>query len=241
MAKNKYYAVATGRKPGIYDKWYGQGGAEEQVNGYPGAKYRGFPTLRDAEIWLEGNLSITNSEENSKIIIPPDKSTSQSEDTIKVIIYTDGGCIGNPGPGGYGIVIQDKGKRREISGGYRLTTNNRMELMACIVALSSLDDKSAGILYSDSQYIVNGINKGWAFKWRSNDWNRNKREKAENSDLWEELLKVYEENEIEFRWIRGHIGIKENERCDQLSMEAAARKDLQADNVYEASRTDLRA
>ncbi|MCP5103897.1 MAG: ribonuclease HI, partial [bacterium] len=126
--KKKFYAIANGRKPGIYDKWFGDDGAQAQVQGYPGARYQGFFTLKEAQEWLE-NPHQPRAEKTAK----PRTHTSGTEiDTNKelqkgtIIIYTDGGCINNPGPGGYGAVIFSGDKRKELSGGYRLTTNNRM-------------------------------------------------------------------------------------------------------------------
>ncbi|MBW3622598.1 MAG: ribonuclease HI [Armatimonadetes bacterium] len=150
----------------------------------------------------------------------------------KVIIYTDGACIGNPGPGGYGIVLLYGTKRREISGGFRLTTNNRMEIMAAIVGLQALRYKCDVTLYTDSQYLVDSIMKGWAQRWRANRWMRNKKEKALNTDLWERLLDLCARHEIKFEWVRGHAGDRENERCDELSVQAALWKDLPPDIGY---------
>lgn len=157
------------------------------------------------------------------------------KDLKKVIIYTDGACIGNPGPGGYGVVLLYGNHRKEMSGGFRLTTNNRMEIMAAIVGLSALKTKCAVTIYTDSQYLADAVMKGWVKRWRANDWMRNKKEKALNPDLWEKLLHLCEEHEVEFVWVRGHAGDPENERCDGLSMQAAQRKDLPPDVGYEAS------
>jgi ribonuclease HI len=153
-----------------------------------------------------------------------------------VSIHTDGGCINNPGPGGYGVVIINDRERIELSGGYRLTTNNRMELMAAIVALRSLKKRSRVMLTTDSQYVVNGIQKGWAMRWRSRNWMRDKKHRAENSDLWAELLDVLEKHEVSFQWVRGHSGHPENERCDALAKRAAHLPNLLPDTVYERSR-----
>ena len=151
----------------------------------------------------------------------------------QVTIYTDGACLGNPGPGGYGAVLLYGEHRRELSGGFRRTTNNRMEILAAIAGLSALKEKCRVLLYSDSQYLVNAIEQGWAERWRANGWRRNKSEKALNPDLWAELLKLVEANKVEFRWIRGHAGHPENERCDRLAMEAAQGKNLAIDFGYE--------
>lgn len=151
-----------------------------------------------------------------------------------VTIYTDGACTGNPGPGGYGVVLIYGEHRRELSGGYRLTTNNRMELMGPIEGLEALNQSCRVILHSDSQYVVEGIEKGWAKRWKSNGWMRKKRKQAVNPDLWGRLLDLCEKHEVEFRWVRGHAGNRENERCDQLAVQAAHEEDLPVDEGYES-------
>ncbi|NHC34853.1 ribonuclease HI [Scytonema millei VB511283] len=150
-----------------------------------------------------------------------------------VAIYTDGACIGNPGSGGYGIVMLYDKYRKEISGGFRLTTNNRMEIMAAIIGIRTLKQKCTVTLYSDSQYLVDAIMKGWAKQWQVNNWRRNKKQIAINFDLWEQLLELCTQHEVEFTWVRGHAGNPENERCDRLAVMAAQQKDLPADTGYE--------
>jgi ribonuclease HI len=150
-----------------------------------------------------------------------------------VTIYTDGGCIDNPGPGGYGVVLLYGTHRRELSGGFRLTTNNRMEIMAAIAGLSSLKESCRVTLYSDSQYLVNAIEEGWAERWRENGWKRNKKEMALNPDLWEELLELCKKHRVKFKWLRGHAGNEENERCDELAQAMARSPDLPPDLEYE--------
>jgi len=151
----------------------------------------------------------------------------------QVTIYTDGACLGNPGPGGYGIVLLYGNHRKELSAGFRLTTNNRMEILAAIIGLQALKGKCPVTLYSDSQYLVNAMQLGWAARWRDNHWLRNKRDKALNPDLWEQLLRCAASSDVEFRWLRGHAGHTENERCDQLAMAAAKGKNLAIDFGYE--------
>lgn len=150
-----------------------------------------------------------------------------------ITIYTDGSCLNNPGPGGYGIVLIYGEHRKELSGGFRLTTNNRMEMMAAIVALQTLNQKCAVTLHSDSQYLINAITKGWAKRWQENGWQRNKKEKAVNPDLWEQLLTLCDQHEVTFRWVKGHAGNAENERCDRLAVQAAQGSELQVDVGYE--------
>lgn len=153
-------------------------------------------------------------------------------DLKKVIIYTDGGCIGNPGPGGYGVVLLNAGHRKELSGGFRLTTNNRMELMAAIVGLEALKTPCEVTLYSDSKYVVDAIELGWAKRWQANGWRRNKKEKAVNPDLWQRLLDVCKKHDVTFRWVKGHAGNVENERCDYLANSTAMKKNLPEDKGY---------
>ena len=152
-----------------------------------------------------------------------------------VTIYTDGACIGNPGPGGYGAVLICKGRRRELTCGYRLTTNNRMEMLAAIVALEALKESCRVAIHTDSQYLANAVEKGWARGWKANGWRRNKREKALNPDLWERLLTLCDSHEVEFKWVRGHAGDIENERCDSLATNAAQQSPLMVDEGYEPS------
>ncbi len=152
----------------------------------------------------------------------------------QVTIYTDGACKGNPGPGGYGVVMLHEGHRRELSGGFRRTTNNRMEILAVVEGLSALRLKCEVSLYTDSQYVSNAINQGWAKRWRKNGWKRNKTEKAVNPDLWQRLLDLCEKHEVQFHWVRGHAGNPENERCDQLAVAAASQPNLPPDRGYDA-------
>ncbi|MDJ0514937.1 MAG: ribonuclease HI [Trichodesmium sp. MO_231.B1] len=157
-----------------------------------------------------------------------------TEKKAEITIYTDGACSGNPGPGGYGIVLlYGKGKQRqELSGGYKLTTNNRMELMAAIVGLEELEFPSIVTLYTDSKYIVDAVTKGWAKRWRANGWKRNKKDKAMNPDLWGKLLDLCDKHEVEFSWVRGHSGNIENECCDKLAVKASQQVDLALDSGY---------
>jgi ribonuclease HI len=147
----------------------------------------------------------------------------------KVEIFTDGACSGNPGPGGYGVVMRYEEHEKELSGGYAETTNNRMELLGVIVALETLREPCDVTVTTDSQYVVNGMEKGWAKKWKAMGWMRNKKEKALNPDLWERLLQAVKWHKVRFVWIRGHDGHAENERCDKLAVAAAAKRGLPKD------------
>lgn len=150
----------------------------------------------------------------------------------KVIMYTDGACSGNPGPGGYGVVLLYKGHRKELSRGYKNTTNNRMEMMAVIKGLEALKEPCIVDIYSDSKYLVDSINKGWAARWRANGWMRNKKERALNVDLWERLMQLLDKHQATFYWIKGHADVKENECCDFLATEALKGPNLLEDPSY---------
>ncbi len=151
----------------------------------------------------------------------------------KVTIYTDGACRGNPGPGGYGVVLLHGGHRKELSGGFARTTNNRMELLACIRGLEALKYPCLVDLYSDSRYVVDGIEKGWAARWQRNNWMRTKTEPAVNADLWQRLLELLAEHRVRLHWVRGHSGNEENEVCDRLATTAARQKNLPRDPGYD--------
>ena len=150
--------------------------------------------------------------------------------TPSIIIYTDGAALGNPGPGGYGVVMLFGDRRKEISEGYRLTTNNRMELLAVIVALEHLKKENLEVtIYSDSQYVVNSIEKKWVHGWVKKGFKGKK-----NEDLWTRFLIVYDKHKVKMVWVKGHSGLKENERCDVLSVIAANSRTKQVDTWYEA-------
>ena len=135
-----------------------------------------------------------------------------------VEIFTDGACSGNPGPGGWGAVLRFAGKEKELSGGVRETTNNRMELTAVIQALSALKEPCKVRLTTDSKYVCDAINQRWVYGWRANGWRKADKKPALNVDLWEELLPLLETHEVEFLWVKGHAGHPENERCDALAV-----------------------
>ena len=245
MAKKKeYYVVIHGRRPGLYDRWFGEEGAAEQVDGFADAVYRGFYTLQEAAEWLRQLHAETIAG------LPPDlvdllglyAERPQREDPSSllkaggILIYTDGGAIDNPGPGGYGVVLRYKGHRKELSGGFRRTTNNRMELLACIEGLKALKRRCSVVLYSDSKYVVNGMTKGWAERWQSKGWKLSNEQDVKNADLWQQLIELCQQHDVHFRWVRGHSGNPDNERCDQLAMAAAQGRELATDMAYEAAR-----
>lgn len=141
----------------------------------------------------------------------------------QVTIYTDGACSGNPGPGGWGAVLEYGGARKELSGGEPSTTNNRMELTAAIAALRALNQPCEVDLYSDSKYVVDALEKGWALGWRRNGWVRRDKKPALNPDLWEQLLAQLERHTVRLHWVKGHADNPYNNRCDQLAV-AESRK-----------------
>jgi ribonuclease HI len=153
----------------------------------------------------------------------------------RVSLFTDGACIGNPGPGGYATILDYNGRRKELCGGARLTTNNRMELLAVIRGLEALKEPCAVRITSDSEYVINGIQEGWARKWRANGWRKSDRTPALNSDLWARLLRLCERHTVDFEWVKGHNGHTENERCDALAFASAEGADLPPDEAYEAT------
>ena len=152
----------------------------------------------------------------------------------KITIYTDGSALGNPGPGGYGIVLQAGKHRKELSQGFELTTNNRMELLAVIVALESLNGSGSQVtIYSDSKYVVDAVEQKWVFGWEKKAFKKKK-----NADLWKRFLKIYPRHIVKFQWVKGHAGLPGNERCDQLAVEAAEGGGLIPDEGYNADGAD---
>lgn len=150
---------------------------------------------------------------------------------MKVTIHTDGAASGNPGPGGYGAVLESGKYRKELWAGFRLTTNNRMELLAVIVALEALKNPGTEVLVvSDSKYVVDAVEQGWLLGWEKKGFAKKK-----NPDLWKRFLKVYRQHSVKFEWIKGHNGHPLNELCDQLAVAASQQKKLEADEGYEES------
>lgn len=242
-SKKQLYLVIHGRRPGIYTQWFGPGQAAEQVEGFPEAIYKGFYTREEALNWLRefpletllklapGLVEYLQAE---SVDSPTLAQTIASHlDAGKVVIFTDGSAHSQTGAGGYGVVLKYKDSRKELSGGFRKTTNNRMEILACIVGLQALKKKSHVVIFSDSQYVVNSLVKGWAQKWRSQSWMRTKKEPAENADLWAQLLELCEHHTVEFEWVKAHNSTRENERCDQLAYAASQKRNLPPDPGYE--------
>lgn len=225
--KKKWYAVAVGRRCGIFADW---SSAEAQVKGFAGARYQSFASEEEAKAWLLHPVYQKRERGAAGGSLPP---AIPEQRPGAIVVFTDGGCINNPGPGGYGIVILARGDRRELSGGFRLTTNNRMEMTAAVVALETLQECGTAIdLYSDSSYLVNGLVKGWARKWRANGWRKADGGAVLNVDLWRRLLDLADALDVRFHWLKGHAGTEGNERCDKLAVAAARRPDLPADAGY---------
>ncbi len=149
-----------------------------------------------------------------------------------VTIHTDGACLGNPGPGGYGALLHWQDRELELSGGFRLTTNNRMEILAVIVALEALNRPCSARVVTDSMYVRDAIEKGWLRKWKRNGWKTAAKTDVKNRDLWERLDALLAQRPVRFEWVRGHNGHPENERCDVLARNAAQGRDLAADTGY---------
>lgn len=168
---------------------------------------------------VPGHHRSTESEAPSAQTAPDSCDVPEVDRTVRA--FTDGACLGNPGPGGYGAILLYRGHRRELSGSEPATTNNRMELVACITALRALKHPCEVELTSDSRYVVQGIEDGWAERWRRNGWMRTKSDPAKNADLWGELLDLVALHRVRFVWVRGHDGHPENERADELAVAAA--------------------
>lgn len=150
----------------------------------------------------------------------------------KIQLYTDGACSGNPGKGGYGVILKYNGAEKVLSAGFRLTTNNRMELLAAIVGLEALKEPCEVELYSDSKYLVDAVTKGWVYGWKKKGWKKSDGKPALNVDLWQRLLALMEVHKVSYVWVKGHAGHPDNERCDRLAVEAYGGSALSEDKNY---------
>jgi ribonuclease HI len=227
MAKKQFYAVRKGRQPGIYEAWFGAEGAEAQVKGVAGAEYRGFVTLEEAQAWLAGGnepqpverqqLSFLpgQSEKSAQVQAAPPDAPAQEVDDERVVIYTDGACDPNPGPGGWAALLFIRGREQILTGGAAETTNNRMELTAAVQALGALKEPSRVEVYTDSEYLRRGITE-WLAGWKRRGWQRKDGELA-NVDLWQALDQAIQAHQVEWHWVRGHAGNRENARVDGLA------------------------
>jgi ribonuclease HI len=240
----KFYAVARGRKTGIFTSWPE---AERQVKGFAGARFKSFKTKQEALAFLKDpsykasgapskNLKSASNTSPKTKKNGPSQTAKHDYPENAVMVYTDGGAIGNPGPGGYGVVFESG---ETFCGGFNLTTNNRMELLAVIVALEALEGETRPIcLHSDSRYVVNGISKNWAKSWKRRGWKKSDGSPAMNPDLWQRLLELLEGLDVRFFWVKGHAGNPLNEKCDQLANSTARTSGLPDDTGYLKNRVD---
>ncbi len=246
MAAKKFYAVADGRVPGIYANWPA---AQQQVDGFAGARFKGFGTRTEAEAWLRAAASKpARPPVAAQPRQPPQQAAGlreglRAENVLtrqvraslaagQTVVFTDGGCDPNPGRGGYGVVLLQGDTRQELAGGRARSTNNRMELLACIGALDALPNARDVLLLCDSSYVVDGFSKGWAVRWRAQGWQRREGSTlvpAANADLWARLLDTAARHRVTMQRVAGHAGIAENERCDELATAALRARDLPPD------------
>lgn len=243
--KKSLYVVLKGHQPGVYQQWEGPEGAKIQVEGFVHAVYKGFYTAEEAYNWLKSQakeplpppLMKWLIEQEGEASNPSSKSLKSLTETHLqaggTVIFTDGATLGNPGWGGYAAVILQNQSRREISGGFRLTTNNRMELYACIAALESIQPPQKVLLITDSAYVYRPMRQGWLQRWAENGWKRRNRKEVENQDLWQRLYRLCQHLEVEVYWIKGHNATLENERCDRLANQAAQKLNLPEDQGYQ--------
>ncbi|MCG8470906.1 MAG: ribonuclease H family protein [Desulfobacterales bacterium] len=223
MAKKKYYAVARGKVPGIYTSWPE---TQAQVSGFQGAIYKGFASREEAECFMENPVYAVTKKTVRKEAAEP---SPLPEGCLG--IFSDGGALGNPGVGAYGVVITGCAGRKEFKGGFARTTNNRMELMGALVGLKeakkNLGNSTSVRVTTDSSYVVQGVEKGWARNWRRRGWLKADGNPALNRDLWEQLLDLLDGFSIpvRFQWVKGHAGHPENERCDALVNEVTRKGD----------------
>jgi len=246
-----FYAVKKGRAPGIYKTWVE---CEAQVKGFAGAIFKGFRSRAEAKKFIEqaSGEPPPRATRTERIKLPVSRRAAalakeraaisrsarndqdaQSDAVNRVIIYTDGSSVGNPGPGGYAAVLLNGGSRQEVSGGFRLTTNNRMEMTAALAGLGLLKRRSAVTIYTDSKYLRDALTNGWVARWLKNGWRTRADTSVANKDLWLQLWEQTQKHDVKFEWVRGHAGNVENERCDELATSMSARDDLPPDAGYE--------
>ena len=220
MVAKKVYVVRRGRQTGLFNTW---SECQKQVQGYPGAIFKSFTNLAEAQQWL-GGAEINNPKVAS--ISKPTYSAVTNDEAPDYIIYTDGSCLRNPdGPGGWAAVIMDQnqGKLTELHDGQSSTTNNRMELTAAKAALEFVPVGAVVDLYTDSQYLKNAFTKKWLVNWQRRGWLTASGAPVKNQDLWQVLAALFSSRKVNFHWVKGHVGIEHNERCDQLARREALR------------------
>ena len=217
----KFYAVKEGRVPGIYETW---DKCKAQVDGYSSAVFKGFATKEEAEAFI--GVVRKNKPSAHKAIRSSVSAQKQKDyDVDRVIVYTDGSCLKNPGgPGGYAAIIRVGQLVREISGSEPATTNNRMEMMAAITALQFFEKPTSIVIYTDSQYLRRGLASGWVENWKRNGWITKNGTPVLNKDLWIELDRLNSFHRVVWNWVKGHNGNPLNERCDELAVDAAIKE-----------------
>ena len=222
----KFYAVQKGRQPGVYLSW---DECKAQVDGFSGPVFKKFSTLEEAQVFCAScGMGPSSRKQEAKIssIAKADPGSSYREDAAEYIIFTDGSCLRNPsGPGGYAAVILRAGEVvQELYGCEASTTNNRMEMMAAIRALEFLDHPMRVVLYTDSQYLLNGFVKKWVNGWKKRNWMTSKGTPVLNPELWKRLDMLTQVHHVTWKWLRGHRGQQYNERCDTLAKMAALKQ-----------------
>ena len=226
--KKNVYAVKRGRTTGLFMTW---AQCKEQVAGYPGAVFKGFTNAQEAEAWLHGagaartltpGRAVKRRTGASQLELFPPAPEREPD----YVIYTDGSCLRNPdGPGGWAVVLREvaTGEVRELSGGEPSTTNNRMELMAAIMALRAAREGAVVELYTDSRYLQQAFTRHWLPAWKRRGWRKADGQPVKNQDLWQELDRLFAAHTVQFRWVKGHVGVDANERCDRLAKAQAMR------------------
>lgn len=246
MTRKQLYVVVHGRQPGIYQKWFGEEGAYEQVAGLDDAVFKGFETTDEALQWLRGFDSETLLWLAPSLLdlVEPRTSgrrTKSPEDWLtsgNTLIFADGWATGNSGPGGYGAVLCFKEHRKQLSGGFRRTSAHRMELMASIEGLKALKFACSVTLYSDSRYVVRGVNTGWAKRWQAEEWKLHDDQEVKNADLWKQLLALDGRHHVRFCSMKSCASHPESIRCAELAATAAKGLGLPPDLGYERSTSD---
>ena len=227
--QKKVYAVRVGRSSGIFTSW---AECKKQVDGFPAARYKSFTDIAEALKWLSGTdkprtpFAGTGSrpKKRPQANIITEESSRRPDEEQDFVMYTDGSCLRNPdGPGGWAAVIRDvhTGQVTELAAGNPHTTNNRMELSAAIAALSFPEKPAKVAIYTDSQYLKNGFTRHWLAAWKRRGWKKADGNPVLNQDLWAQLDALYQRHDVTFHWVKGHVGIQLNERCDQLAKKEA--------------------
>lgn len=230
----KVYAVRVGRTTGVFNSW---AACKKQVDGFPAARYKSFTDLAEALQWLNGSDAprrtptvsagaAVRKKRNTSVLSAGNEAAKRPDNEQDFVIYTDGSCLRNPdGPGGWAAVIRDvrTGKITELADGDPSTTNNRMELSAAIAALTFPQQSSKIALYTDSQYLKNGFTRHWLTAWKKRGWKKADGQPVLNQDLWKQLDTLYTKHDVTFHWVKGHVGVELNERCDKLAKREAMR------------------